>query len=444
MREYIGIAFLTNMISLLRAGTDGAIWLTDDEEEARFYERCAHPNARVVAAPGFAERLLELADSHRIKGIVATVCRGKAANCANDQVFRLSVGDVASLLLISSGFEQALNDIGGEPWLMACQKEIGSILQRSVGIACVVAGLRTACSNEGLDPPDFGDFVTAVNWETFEADWDSLRSILLNTGLSDAAIKKLSGADCGGDVRTTILRCDGADVVRLLSTATMHFRPRSIGAREQIQYAQFLARLRAVFHLEDFEKDEAFWRMRRWERQNAKYPLLKEWRVLDSLGVLWDQRYWQGDLAAMLQLLAPTETLAAFKMDLDNFKQVNEARGHGVGDEAIRLFCQTVKKVLGKVGEVYRRGGDEIVAFAANCDAATTQALAEEVRASVEREFMLWGRDQMLDSVPTASIGVVIGAAASSPADIVMAMDEAQRLAKHQGKNRVIFVQLGT
>ena len=164
---YVNIAFLANMVSLLRAEIDGAVWLTDDEEEARFYERCAHPTARVVATQGAATDLLEMVASRRIEGVVASVCRDDTP-IAKENVFRLSVGDVTSLLLISKGFEHAMNDIVGGPWLMASQKQVGSVLQRSVGIACVITALKNACTAESLNPPDFGDYTATVNWENPE------------------------------------------------------------------------------------------------------------------------------------------------------------------------------------------------------------------------------------------------------------------------------------
>ena len=135
MREYIDIAFLANLVSMLRADIDGAVWLTDDEEEARFYERCAHDSALVVAAPSAAVHLLDLVNIRGIQGVVASVRGAETAACSRDNVFRPSVGDVTSLLLTSRGFEQAITDICGAPWLKACRKEIGSVLQRAVWIA---------------------------------------------------------------------------------------------------------------------------------------------------------------------------------------------------------------------------------------------------------------------------------------------------------------------
>jgi diguanylate cyclase (GGDEF)-like protein len=72
--------------------------------------------------------------------------------------------------------------------------------------------------------------------------------------------------------------------------------------------------------------------------------------MLDPLGVLLDQRYWQRDLECILRTLGPQGQLAAFKMDLDNFKNVNEKLGHTAGDDAIRLYCSIVRDTLGRIG----------------------------------------------------------------------------------------------
>jgi len=106
--------------------------------------------------------------------------------------------------------------------------------------------------------------------------------------------------------------------------------------------------------------------------------------------------------------LPPTAQFAAFKMDLDNFKGVNEALGHSGGDEAIRLYCLIVKRILGKSGEVYRRGGDEVVVFAPGLDGSAARALAEKVRNAVESDFREWGDKKGLSGFPTASIGLAL------------------------------------
>jgi diguanylate cyclase (GGDEF)-like protein len=311
-----------------------------------------------------------------------------------------------------------------------------------VWIARAVGKLRDACIAGNVHPFVFDNLQGIVKWATFEPDWDHLCSILSRVGLSPVALEKARATSCEGDLKTSILECDGMDAVRVLAAATRFFRPRGISPSREIRPEDLMAVLRVAFDPRDLEDDEMFSSMRRWERRNPRYPLLRRWRTLDPLGQVWDQRYWETDLGWMLRCLAPTELLAAFKMDLDNFKPVNETLGHSSGDEALRLYCAIIMRILGSAGEVYRRGGDEVVALVPGLDAAAARAIAEKVRATIEGEFLKWAKDRQLESFPTASIGLVLGDRTHSGGEIVRAMDEAEQKAKRDGKNRVVFVQL--
>jgi diguanylate cyclase (GGDEF)-like protein len=129
-----------------------------------------------------------------------------------------------------------------------------------------------------------------------------------------------------------------------------------------------------------------------------------------------------------------------FKVDLDNFKQVNDELGHAAGDEAIRLYFKTIARVLGNVGEVYRRGGDEVVVLAPGLGGASARELAERTRLEVENVFRDWASERRLRSAPTASIGLAISNAEESRSQITRLADEAELQAKRQGKNRVVVL----
>jgi diguanylate cyclase (GGDEF)-like protein len=441
MREYVGIAFLTNLVSMLRADIDGAVLLADDEEEARFYERCVHNTARVVATPNAATPLLRALDERGIEGVVAAISRPKLARGDEDSVFQPSLGDVASLLLTSGGFQQAIADVCGGPWLSACEKQVGPVLDRAVWIARVLGRVRLACAvgNEASLEPD--SLLKLIRWDSFEPAWGLLGAELPGGSGSSDEIRALRATPCGGNIKVGILECNGRDVASVLAAATKLFRPRGIKAIREITAPDLIAMMRVSFDLRELEADEMFWQMRRWERRNPGYRLLREWRTLDPLGILWDQRYWDRDLRLMLQFLGPVETLSTFKMDLDNFKQVNDSLGHSMGDDALRLYCSIVKRILGPVGEVYRRGGDEVVAFAPGLDGLRARALAEDVRVAVENELRSWANEHELTVSPTASIGVVVPDGVRGVEEIVRMMDDAQHQAKQAGKNRVVFLE---
>src|ERR1700722_8333611 len=337
MREYINIDVLANWVLMLRADVDGAIWLSDDGDEARFYERCASPAARVVPVLETAFPLLERVASRGVHGVVATSRCARPRPVAQN-VFQPSVGDVASLLLSAKSSAGAIVDICGQAWLTACEKEVGPVCRRAVWIARVIGRVRQLCIEEQVrDVPDLSGF---IDWVAFELSWRQLDPVLIGSGLSRRAIEEVHAIRPADDLRSDLTECDGIDAAAVLAAATKMYRPRGIAAASQVEAPGLVQMLRLAFDLSDLEGDDVFWQMRHWERVNAAYPLLRQWRALDPLGTVWDQRYWEGDLSAMLNMLPPGQTLAVFEMDLDNFGSINKEMGNTLGDEAIRLYCQ--------------------------------------------------------------------------------------------------------
>lgn len=50
---------------------------------------------------------------------------------------------------------------------------------------------------------------------------------------------------------------------------------------------------------------------------------------------------------------------AIIQIDMNNFKHINDTRGHKKGDEILRLVGETIFEVYGDIGYCFRRGGDE-------------------------------------------------------------------------------------
>ncbi|MFN8110029.1 MAG: GGDEF domain-containing protein [Thermoleophilia bacterium] len=72
--------------------------------------------------------------------------------------------------------------------------------------------------------------------------------------------------------------------------------------------------------------------------------------------------------------------LAVLMADLDNFKRINDSRGHRAGDVALRCAAQHLRAVLGPESLLGRLGGDEFAAIvpvpAGEADAAIGRAVA--------------------------------------------------------------------
>lgn len=138
-------------------------------------------------------------------------------------------------------------------------------------------------------------------------------------------------------------------------------------------------------------------------------------------------------------------------LDLDNFKPLNDAHGHSVGDllliEVARRLCACVREM----DTVARFGGDEFVVMLGELEAdraqsiAQTAAVAEKIRASIATPYQLTvsheGQpDTLVEHHCSASIGVVVfNNHEASLSDILKRADAAMYRAKDAGRNTVRF-----
>ena len=435
MKSQIGFPMLANWVSMLRAEIDGAIWLSDDDVDARFYEKCAHSSARVVPSPGVARQLLIYVQKRGVEGLIATInVRDNKEGSLSENIFWPGLGDVASLLLASECCERTLEEIVGSTWFKAAEKEVGPLRDQAISLAWLFQQILGINSLESrlFSIEDF------IDWDVLDL---SISTFNANFGPgAEVQIKALQGRLPVLSRKERLVECDGMNAVRVLACATKRFHPRGLLANQGVNADLILGMLRVAYDFTEFEHDHMYWRMRGWERHNPKFPLIRVWRLLDPLQVVLDQRYWETDLKLMIQQDSSNEGLSAFKMDLDNFKIVNDQLGHTVGDEAIRLYCKIVQDTLKQVAEVYRRGGDEVVALAPGLRQPNAGTLAEKIRSNIEAGFIKWGNERGLSQFPTASIGVVDIEPGCVYEKVVQLMDEAQSRAKDEGKNRVILL----
>lgn len=436
MQEFITFDVLLNLVQMLRANINGAIVLAEDEEEARFYEQLIDPSARVIATNNAAQALFDKLTQIGIEGIIATPKQPVNATLP-DSIFCPRLGDVASLLLSASCCQRVISGVCGAVWVQAAEQVIGPILTRVVDLTRLFHQLRLV-AEESDRSLDIQEFIKGIDWKNLTTKVAKMQPFSADAELMAKAedCVRLSASTA---VKEGLMDCNGMDAIHILAAATQFFTPRGISAARTIQAAELFGLLRVSFQLEELEDDDFFWRMKKWERQNNQYPLLRDWRTLDPLQTVWDQRYWQRDLEQLLKILPPGERFAVLKLDLDNFKGVNDELGHTAGDDALRLYCSVVKRVVGLHGYVYRRGGDEVVALVPEVDVSLAEAIAEELRAEIESVFRGWATERGTTKALTASIGLVIYEG-RLPQELIELADGAQREAKANGKNRVVVV----
>jgi diguanylate cyclase (GGDEF)-like protein/PAS domain S-box-containing protein len=156
----------------------------------------------------------------------------------------------------------------------------------------------------------------------------------------------------------------------------------------------------------------------------------------DALTGLINRRELDNRLAdALRSAHEQRQTHALLYMDLDQFKLVNDACGHGAGDRLLRDITGLLQAQV-RVGDtIARLGGDEFGILMQRCTAAEAARVAEAIRESVEQYRFRW--DDHVSRVGV-SIGVVeISPSSQNVAELLSAADIACYAAKDAGRNRV-------
>jgi two-component system cell cycle response regulator len=128
-------------------------------------------------------------------------------------------------------------------------------------------------------------------------------------------------------------------------------------------------------------------------------------------------------------------SLGIVLLDLDNFKHINDTRGHLAGDAVLREVARRMSAGIRAYDAVGRYGGEEFLIVVPSSDAMGTLGQAERIRASLVDRPVEAPEGEIL---VTASMGVVstdIVAAADTDA-LLRAADAALYRAKSGGRNR--------
>ncbi|WP_232806704.1 GGDEF domain-containing protein [Geodermatophilus chilensis] len=132
--------------------------------------------------------------------------------------------------------------------------------------------------------------------------------------------------------------------------------------------------------------------------------------------------------------------VAAMVLDLDHFKQLNDAHGHAAGDAVLRAVASSLAATVRPTDVLARTGGEEMIVLGLVSDPAEAHQLAERLRAAVRTS-----RTDDGHSV-TASIGIALARpvdgeeAADAMWRLVDRADGAMYEAKQAGRDRVAAV----
>lgn len=161
--------------------------------------------------------------------------------------------------------------------------------------------------------------------------------------------------------------------------------------------------------------------------------------ITDSITGLHNHRYFQERFTEELRQAEQNgKCLSLLMIDIDGFKDYNDAYGHMAGDEALRIVSRLLASSVRSTDVVARYGGEEFVILLPGADKAPAFNVAESIRARIDNYSFSHGTELYGNDL-TVSIGVATYPVdGTTKRDLLYAADMACYRGKREGRNRVV------
>lgn len=131
-------------------------------------------------------------------------------------------------------------------------------------------------------------------------------------------------------------------------------------------------------------------------------------------------------------------------IDLDNFKTLNDSRGHAAGDDLLKQVAESLKQIFRAADTIARLGGDEFVILSGHLEDSEEDVINQihslmlKLRHVLGEKFIVQGESYHL----TASVGITtFPSMAVSPEILMKQADTAMYRAKEAGRDGYRFYQ---
>jgi two-component system, cell cycle response regulator len=170
--------------------------------------------------------------------------------------------------------------------------------------------------------------------------------------------------------------------------------------------------------------------------------VLREKTVTDPLTGVYNRRYFFEYLEKIIDHASRNRrtTFSLALLDIDNFKMVNDARGHLAGDFILRELSGFLKKSIRPYDILARYGGEEFVILFKDCSRKESAEILQRIKDSIDTTRYMF-QDQPVHVTFSCGISDIneIRSESVSPEELVRIADERLYTAKRAGRNRIIF-----
>jgi diguanylate cyclase (GGDEF)-like protein len=154
--------------------------------------------------------------------------------------------------------------------------------------------------------------------------------------------------------------------------------------------------------------------------------------TVDAVTGLFNRRYFESRLLAEVERARrQQQELALLMIDIDDFKRINDTRGHLEGDHTLHDVADLLRQSVRIFDVCARFGGEEFAIVMPGASASVAMQVAERIRARVDRHF------SHESFRVTVSVGVGMFEIEQGSHELIEAADRALMAAKAAGKNIV-------
>ncbi len=190
----------------------------------------------------------------------------------------------------------------------------------------------------------------------------------------------------------------------------------------------------AIDLTDELKREEALQRTQdELEEANRKLRALS---LTDELTNLWNRRAFDARLETEVYRAHSTGTpLCLLMIDVDDFKQLNDAHGHSHGDDVLAKVALLLRRAVRESDTAARFGGEEFAAILPEAGVDDARALC--TRLNDELKAAAWTKRAV-----TVSIGIALCLPGCTTDELLDMADKAMYRAKRSGKNCVVAYEM--
>jgi diguanylate cyclase (GGDEF)-like protein len=198
----------------------------------------------------------------------------------------------------------------------------------------------------------------------------------------------------------------------------------------------FEGRIQALSFLVD-DEEVVLWVASNISERHILEGKLRELSDTDQLTGLFNRRKLEHELSRHHEsLVRHCVPVSIVMFDLDNFKKINDTKGHHAGDEIIQVVASICRSTIRATDIASRFGGDEFVIALPNTGLEQAMQLVTQLHDRFRKEL---SRFSVQSTFITASMGVTTMVPEDrSYEDTLKRADRALYQAKDMGKDRIV------